>query len=61
MVRSVTTKLVRPKIGLGRQILEENVAKLVPRTIFAAKIGPAEPILAAKTGSTLPIVVPYKL
>ena len=43
-------KLVLPKISLARQILAENFAKIGPPDPFAAKIGLAGPILAAKTG-----------
>ena len=39
-----------PNIGPARPILAELVPKLVPRTTFAAKVSPAEPILAANFG-----------
>ena len=46
-------KSVRPD-----RFWQKILPKLVPRTTFAAKIGPAGPILAAKTGPPLPILVP---
>ena len=39
-----------PKISPARPILAENFAKTDPQTTFAAKIGPAESILAVRTG-----------
>ena len=51
--RSVTPKSVRPD-----QFWQKILPKLAPRTTFAAKIGPAGPVLAAKTGPPLPILVP---
>ena len=52
---AVTPKSVPPKIGRAGPILAENWS---PRTIFAAKIGPAGLILAAKIGPPLPKSVP---
>ena len=40
------------------EIPQGSLPKLVPRTTFAAKVGPAGPILAAKTGPPLPVLVP---
>ena len=55
---AVTPKSVPPKIGPAGLILAGNLPKPVPRTNFAAKIGPAGPILAAKNGPLLPKSVP---
>ena len=52
-------KIGPPKIaGPAGPILEQNFTKIGRPTTFAAKIGPAGPVLAAKTGSPLPILVP---
>ena len=40
-----------PKINPAGPILAEKFVKTNPQTTFAAKIGPAESILAVKTGS----------
>ena len=47
-IGAVMPKSVPPKVGLAGPILAENFAI----------IGPAGPILAAKTGLPLPIMVP---
>ena len=56
-------KIGPPKIGLAGPILAEKFAKISPLELatFAAKISPVEPILAAKTGPPLPLLVPYKM
>ena len=46
------------KIILARSILSEHLPELVYRTTFADKIGPAESVLAAKSGSLLVNVGP---
>ena len=57
----VTPKSVPPKndwscrTDFGRKICQNRS----PRTTFAAKIGPAGPILAAKNGPLLPKSVPH--
>ena len=50
VIVSVIPKSVPTKIGPARRILGE--------ANFAAKIGPARPILVVKTGPPLPIFVP---
>ena len=54
--KSAPLKPVQPD-----QFWQKNLPKLVPQTTFAAKIGPAGPILAAKTGPLLPSLAPYKM
>ena len=46
------------KIILARSILSEYLSELVYRTTFADKIGPAESVLTAKSGSLLVNVGP---
>ena len=58
---SNSTEPVTPKLVWLDLFWQKNLPKPVPWTTFAAKIGPAGPILAAKTGSLCQFWSLYKM